>query len=274
MIEKPLKAIGSLARKIQAVATKVAIKAARWSEAMERKVGGIEARRAARIDARALRQLPRRPTAEFVREVGHGRVSVTLYRITDHRAGTVRRVYGLNRIQPDGRRVRLATGPIAELHSLRNALNRQLGLEPKVRHSAERTPRSIERAERAEVPRQQNAPAPQAQQAADRPEQKRWYTLIYIEKFAADGTAQGRVVRNCTSLAAAKAHQERHPGLLIKERTAELPLRQGQEIPLKLSLDAAQRTAKDRRVPQQQVGLKLVVNQPALGHERKQDLSR
>lgn len=271
MIEKPFEAIGNLARKFQAVATKVAVKAAALADAMGRKVASIEARRAARTDSRAMSLLPRRPTAEFVREVGRGRVSVSLYRVTDHRAGTVRKVYGINRIYPDGRRVRLATGPTSELRSLRKVINQPLGLTPRVRQATERGPRSLER---AASPKQQNARTTKALQAKDRPGQTRWFTLLYIEKFGPDGTAQGRVVRNFSSLEEAKRHQVRHPSLLIKERAEERPLRQGQVIHLKLSLDDTKRSVENRQKPQQQAELKLVINQPAIQHQRRQEYGR
>lgn len=273
MIEKPFEVMAKLARKFQAVATKVAVKAASLSDAMGRKVASIEARRSARIDARLMSLLPSRPTTEFVREVGRGRVTISLYRVTNHRAGTVRQVYGINRIYPDGRRVRLATGPAAELRSLRQAVNQPLGLTPKVRQAAERGPRPVER---AASPKQQHAPpSTEARQAEVRPKQTRYFTLVYIEKSAPDGTAQGRVVKSFTSLKEAKRYQTRHPFLRIEEHTGERPHPRGQAIPVKLRPEEATRRIEDnRQKPQQQAVSNQVVNQPALQHQRKQELSR
>lgn len=270
MIERPFEKIGAWARKIQDVATRIALKAARVSESMDRKVQAVEARRAARADIRAMKSLPRKPTVEFVREVGRGRATVSLYRVVDHRAGTVRTVYGLNRIHPDGRRTRLVTGSLAELRRLRRAVNQSLGVEQGPR-KAQRRARSVER---AEAPKREKAQAVQPRQEEGRSGQKRWYTLLYIEKFSPDGAALGRVVRNFTDLEEAKAHQARHPGLLIKERIAERPLPQGKEIPLKLTLDAAQRIEEGRRQSRQQEQLKLVVNQPAQLMDRRQSQGR
>ena len=269
MIERPFEKIGAWARKIQDVATRIALKAARVSESMDRKVQAVEARRAARADIRAMKSLPRKPTVEFVREVGRGRATVSLYRVVDHRAGTVRTVYGLNRIHPDGRRTRLVTGSLAELRSLRRAVNQSLGMEQGPR-KAQRRARSVER---AEAPKREKAQAVEPREEG-RSGQKRWYTLLYIEKFSPDGAALETVVRYFTSLDEAKAHQARHPGLLIRERIAERPLPQGQEIPLDLLGDAAQRIEDGRRQSRQQEGLKLVVNQPAQLMDRRQSQGR
>lgn len=271
MLEKPFEAVGAWARKIQGVANRVAEKASRVAKFMERKARAIETRRIARDDRRLMRRLPRKPTVRFVREVGRGRASLSVYRVIDHRAGTVRHLYGLNRIHADGRRERLAVCTRAELLSLRNTVDRSLVQETRSRR-VEHAPR---KAERVQSPKRSGGTGVErAEKVEVGPGRKRWYTLVYVEKFGPNGSGVGRVVRNFTDVREAKAHQGRHPGLLIKERIAERPLRQGTEIPLKLGVDVTRRIDQERRENQQQRQLKPEVDRPALTHERKRKISR
>ncbi|WP_435022722.1 hypothetical protein TA3x_005808 (plasmid) [Tundrisphaera sp. TA3] len=272
MIEKPFEAIARLARKCQAVATKVATKAASVADAMGRKVASIEARRTARVNARAMGRLPLRPTAEFVREVRHGQVSISLYRVRDHRAGTIRKVYGLNRINPDGRRVRLATGPAEELRNIRRVINQPLGLTTRIQQAAKRGPRSLKR---DAAPKQQKARSTPTQRAEDRPPgQTKWFALVYIEKCAPNGAAQGRVVRSFDNLEAAKRHQVRHPFTRIEGHAGERPPHRGQMVPLQLRPEVAQRFEANRRNTQQKAISNQVLNRPAIQHDRRQQQGR
>jgi hypothetical protein len=271
MLEKPFEVAGALARKIQDAANRVAEKASRVAKLMERKVQAIERRRVARADERLMKRLPRKPTIRFEREVVHGRASLSVYRVTDHRAGTVRRLYGVNRIHPDGGRTRIAVRARAELLGLRNVVDRSLVNETRTQRF-ESAPRTVER---VQSPKRKNASGVErAAKVEVGPGQKRWYTLVYAEKFGVDGLGAGRVVRSFTTLKEAKAHQGRHPGLLIKERVADHPLRQGSEIPLKLGVGLARRIDQDRHEARRREQLKLAVSRPASTQEHARKISR
>lgn len=266
MIEKPIVFVGQVAAKVQAVATNVALKAAKVSEALARKAANIQARAAARA---ALKALPRKPSVEFLREVGHGRTTLSFYRVTNHRAGTVRNVWGLNRVKPDGRRVRLVTGSMDELRSLRNILGRSLAPESRPRQVTVRQPRPTER---AKAPRQRHAS--ESQRAEERPEPTRWYALVYVENVAPNGLATGRVVRNFRTSEEAHAHQKQNPNTVVLNQATPRPRPQGEVVTMRLGPKAAPHVGEDRRNGQKLEGPKVAVSQPALRQQRRQALSQ
>lgn len=235
MIEKPYLALAELARKAQAVATKVALKAARLADSMATKAERIQARSmaraAVRLHAQALRDLERRPTIVLLDEVRHGRTSISFYRRVDHRRGRVYEFWTLDR-DTHGGRVRLGAGSMNEFRDLRQIVGRTIG----------RGSPTQQRAEQAQPPpRQMNeevrqSPAAQkhtrAQQTADGPKRDRtvWYALVHVEGMNPNGTARTRVVRNFTDLETVEAYRERHPSLALYRRGASQPFRQGTVI--------------------------------------------
>src|SRR4051812_4266402 len=112
MLEKPFVAMAGIAHKVQSVATRVALSAARMGDKMAQTAAKIQARGDARHMARAIRAMQRRPKVQFVREVRRGQTSFKFYRATD-RAGRVSDYWTLTRDTPRGR-VRLAMGTMDE----------------------------------------------------------------------------------------------------------------------------------------------------------------
>jgi hypothetical protein len=190
MIEKPFVAVGALAQKIQAVSTKVALSAAKTAEKMAAKVARIQAKAAAKAaakaHARALKALPKRPSVHFLRELRHGQTSISFYRSIDHRAGKVTEFWTLNRDTPRGR-VRLASGPMSEFHSLRNITNQSVrpAVQPRpgppqapvqTRPGPQRAPEQPGQRQRAHQPperRQTKARKPERDNRPDRRRQNR-----------------------------------------------------------------------------------------------------
>src|SRR4051794_16523919 len=96
MLEKPYLAMAGIARKVQSVATRVALTAAKTATRLSEKARSIQLRRDARFMTRKVKAMRRRPSVQFVREYKQGRTSIAFYRCTD-RSGTVSHYWSLTR---------------------------------------------------------------------------------------------------------------------------------------------------------------------------------
>lgn len=270
MIEKPLMAIASLARKSQVVATRIALKSAKLADSMARKAASIQLRAAARAQERAVRAMAKRPSIHFLREVRHGQMSVSFYRSIDHRRGTVREFWSLARDTPRGR-VRLASGSMSEFRSLSNIAERGIRREEPRALAAERTRRQPRREKglerRAENGREPTLARRTSSEPEREPNRRRWHTLVYVEGANRDGTIRTRVVRNFAKEEDAQAYQRKNPALVVHRRDGSLPLRQGSVITVRPDQcpDAAARLeARERK--------RAVTNEN--GHDRAAERTR
>lgn len=233
LLARPFAATGQLARRIQTVATRVALSAAGTGDRMANRAASIETRALARRRrrTRAPKAAPKQPSIRSVREYRHGRTSLKIYRVADSQAGgTLREFWVLSRETPRGR-VRLATGTMDELRNLRAIAGQTLRQDIRGQRPVSRTPTP----RHSEPGRARDQASTVRQEPEATQGRKPWYSLVNVEGVNRDGSRRTRVVASYGDHVQAKAAQDRNPKLLIVASAGSRPLQPGDVVNIKAS---------------------------------------